>query len=199
LDSARLKQQATFLVELDKLKTIYRNSYLTADASRREDDAEHSWHISLMAIILREHCPFVIDINRVIYLLLIHDIVEIDAGDISVFHNTNPQNKLEKEQNAAERIFSLLPDDQKQPMLNAWHEFEAGVTSESRYANIMDRMEPLLQNYYTQGKRWQKDQITYDQVMQVNRKIGDVSPQLWEYAQQLINDSLTKGYLQKSY
>lgn len=199
MDNERLQRQCAFLVELDRLKTIYRNSFLTTDVSRREDDAEHSWHITLMAIVLREYCPLEIDINRVIYLLLVHDVVEIDAGDISVFHNLNPQNKLEKEQKAAERIFSLLPGDQKQTMLAAWQEFEDGITQESRYAKIMDRMEPLLQNYYTQGKRWQKDRITYAQVMKINLKIGDISPQLWQYAQQLINESLAKGYLKKSY
>jgi putative hydrolase of HD superfamily len=199
LENKRLLQQSAFLLELDKLKTIFRRSFLASAPSRCENDAEHSWYISIMAIVLQEYCASEINVSRVIGMLLVHDVVEIDAGDISVFHNPNPEAKFEKEEKATHRLFGMLPEDQYLQLLKLWHEFEDGVTPESRYARIMDRMEPLLQNYYTQGKRWQEDKITLDQVINVNRIIEDVSPQLWEYAQLLISDSLARGYLKKSY
>jgi putative hydrolase of HD superfamily len=196
--SDRIQQQIAFIMELDKLKTIYRRAYLAADASRREDDAEHSWHVAIMANILQEYSPAFIDINRVIRILLIHDIVEIDAGDVSIYHRTNPQEIAEKEHQAAVRIFGLLPVDQRAKMMDLWNEFEASQTPESRFAKAMDRLIPLLHNYYTQGKRWKEDGITYEQVMEINRKIEETSPELWTYAKSLIEDSLAKGFLKKS-
>lgn len=199
MSSDRLQQQIAFLMELDKLKTVYRRSYLAADPSRQENDAEHMWHISVMALVLQEYCPPETNINRVIRLLLMHDVVEIDAGDVSVYLRQNNLDLVEKEKQAARRIFGLLPADQAQEMLGAWTEFEDAKTAEARFARAVDRIMPILLNYYTQGKTWQDVRATYDQVIAVNRKIGDVSPQLWEFTKQIIDDSLEKGYLLKRY
>jgi putative hydrolase of HD superfamily len=199
LETDRIQQQISFLVELDKLKTIYRRSYLAADPARKENDAEHMWHISVMALVLQEYCPVEIDINRVIRLLLVHDVVEIDAGDVSVYLRQNNQDLVEKEKKAAQRIFGLLPSNQGQELLAAWAEFEAAKTPESRYSQAIDRLMPLILNYHTQGRTWQDVGATYEQVIGINQKIGDVSPQLWEYAKKIIDDSLAKGYLKKSY
>jgi len=193
----RLQKQIDFIVELDKLKTIYRRAYLAADNSRRENDAEHSWHISTMAEILKEYCPEEIDVNRVIRMLLIHDVVEIDAGDVGIYQRANPQAITEKEHKAAQRIFGLLPADQGDEMMSTWLEFDSGQTPESRFAKAMDRLMPLLHNYYTQGKRWKEDGITYEQVMNINRNIEEYTPQLWIYAKSLIEASLSKGYLKR--
>ena len=200
MKKTRIQKQIDFLVELDKLKTVFRRSYLAADPSRRENDAEHMWHISLMALVLREYCPLEIDINRVMHLLLVHDVVEIDAGDVSVYLRQNDRELKEKEASAARRIFGLLPAGQSSEILAVWNEFEAGQTPEARYARAIDRLMPLVLNYYTRGKTWQDVGVTYEQVIAVNRKIiEEVSPQLWNYAKGIIDDSLAKGYLGKSY
>lgn len=193
----RLRQQIEFLVEIDKLKTVLRRSYLSADPDRHENSAEHSWHVMVMAAVLQEHCPASIDINRVFKMLLIHDIVEIDAGDISVYKRQNSKAIAEKEKNAAGRIFGLLPPDQRQGFLELWNEFEARSTADARFARAVDRLEPLIQNYYTQGKTWRLDGITYDKVISINQKIVASSPVLWEFASSLIEDSVKKGYLKK--
>lgn len=198
MTESRLNQQINFLVELDKLKTVYRKAYLIASPNRRENSAEHSWHISVLAMVLQEYAPAGIDINRVMRMLLVHDIVEIDAGDIGVYERQGSTEMVaQKEKQAAERIFGLLPEDQKQEVLSIWNEFEAGVTPESRYARAVDRLIPLLHNYYTQGKRWKEDGITFEQVYSVNKIIANSSPSLWEFTQALINDSVAKGYLKK--
>jgi putative hydrolase of HD superfamily len=193
----RLRKQIEFLVEIDKLKNVLRRSYLSADPTRRENSVEHSWHIMVMATILQEHCPDSIDINRVIKMLLIHDIVEIDAGDVSVYKRQNSTAIAAKEKSAADRIFGLLPDDQCQGFLELWNEFEARSTADARFARAVDRLEPLIQNYYTQGKTWRLDGITYDKVIAINQKIVGSSPSLWKFASSLIEDSVEKGYLKK--
>ncbi|HEX7474844.1 MAG TPA: HD domain-containing protein [Dehalococcoidales bacterium] len=193
----RFRQQIEFLVEIDKLKNVIRRSYLSADPDRRENSAEHSWHVMVMATILKEYCQDSIDIDRVLKMLLIHDIVEIDAGDVSVYKRQNPTAIAEKEKNAAGRIFGLLPPDQRQEFLELWNEFEARSTADARFARSVDRLEPLIQNYYTQGKTWRLDSITYEKVVEINQKIVASSPTLWEFASSLIEDSVKKGYLIK--
>jgi putative hydrolase of HD superfamily len=193
----RIRRQIDFLAEIDKLKTVFRKSYLIADPQRRENSAEHSWHISVMALVLQEYCPSEIDLLRVLKMLLVHDIVEVDAGDSGIYDQKAALDKAERENRAAERLFGLLPVDQKIELTELWNEFEEKETSEAKFAGALDRLEPLIHNYYTQGKRWKEDGITYDQVYSVNRKIGESSPALWEYAQFLINDSVEKGYLRK--
>jgi putative hydrolase of HD superfamily len=199
LNDVRMQKQIDFLVELDKLKTIYRRSYLSADSSRKENDAEHMWHISIMAILLKEHCPAQVDVNRVIRLLLVHDVVEVDAGDISVYLRKDDQELRAREHKAARRIFGLLPADQGQELLEAWYEFDNAKTSEALYARAVDRLMPLVLNFYTQGKTWQDVGVSYEQVISTNQRIIEpVSPELWAYAKSMIEECLAKGYLKKS-
>jgi putative hydrolases of HD superfamily len=193
----RLTRQLDFLVEIDKLKTVYRRAYLAADPDRRENSAEHSWHATMLAMVLSEYSRTHIEVSRVIEMLMVHDIVEIDAGDTPIYDKQGESIKEAREQKAAARIFSLLPPDQHQDLMDLWKEFETGTTPEAKFARALDRIMPLLHNYNTQGKRWQEDGITYDQVYSVNKVINESSARLWEYALSLINDSVEKGYLKK--
>jgi len=192
----RLTRQVDFLVEIDKLKTVLRRAYI-ADASRRENSAEHSWHIAMMAMILAEYCHQDVDLFSVIKMLLIHDIVEIDAGDTGIYDHVAALDKNERETLAAERVFSLLPPDQAKELRKIWDEFEQGASSEARFARAMDRLIPLIHNYYTQGKRWKEDGITHAQVLTANQTIREGSQELWEFAFSLIDESVSRGYLLK--
>ncbi len=193
----RLTRQLDFLVEIDKLKTVYRRTYLAADPDRRENSAEHSWHATLLAMVLSEYSRVHIEVPRVIEMLLVHDIVEIDTGNKGICEKQDDSEKQAREQKAAERIFSLLPPDQHQDLMDLWKEFEAGTTAEAKFAQTLDRIIPLIHNYYTQGKRWKEDGMTFDQVYSDNKIINESSARLWEYVLSLINDSLEKGYLKK--
>lgn len=190
----RLSSQISFIIELDKLKTIHRQTWLI-DATRRENSAEHSWHIAMMALILQEHSKEPVDLQKVVKMLLIHDIVEIDAGDVLVYDTAGQQQKAEREQQAAARIFGLLPDDQTETIRQLWQEFEAGTTAEARFAAALDRLMPLLHNYLTEGRAWQQHGITAQQVLTRNAHIAEGSPQLWEYAKEIVQQSVQKGYL----
>jgi len=189
----RIRQQVDFIVEIDKLKEIVRRTYLM-DGSRREDDAEHSWHIAMMALVLSEYANASCDMLRVVKMLLIHDIVEIDAGDAFIYDDKANEGKGERERMAAIRIFNILPEDQAEVYLDLWREFEERKTPESLFANSVDRLEPILQNYYTKGKTWQAHGIKPSQVLEKNRRIADGSAVLWEYAQGIIRESEEKGY-----
>jgi putative hydrolases of HD superfamily len=146
---------------------------------------------------LAEYSRMHIQVSHVIKMLMVHDIVEIDAGDISIYDKQSNLEKEAREQKAAARIFSLLPPDQHQDLMDLWKEFETGSTDEAKFARAIDRMIPLIHNYKTQGKRWKEDGITYDQVYSANQVINESSARLWEYALSLINDSVVKGYLKK--
>jgi putative hydrolase of HD superfamily len=191
----RLNKQIEFLVEIDKLKTVFRRAYLAADPGRRENTAEHSWHVAVMALILQETSADDIDVSRVIRLLLVHDIVEIDAGDTGIYDKKASLDKAEREKRAAERIFALLPKDQCREIGELWKEFEVGTSAEAKFGRAVDRLIPLIHSYQTGGKRWKEDGITYEQVCTVNRTIKESSPRLWQLAQSLIEDSVAKGYL----
>jgi len=193
----RLTRQIDFLVEIDKLKTVFRRAYI-ADASRRENSAEHSWHIAMMAMILAEYCQQDVDLFRVIKMLLIHDIVEIDAGDTGIYDDVAALDKAERETLAAVRVFSLLPQEQAEDLRKIWDEFEQGASPEARFARAMDRLIPLIHNYYTRGKRWKEDGITHAQVLAVNQTIREGSQELWEFALSLIDESVSRGYLPKA-
>lgn len=192
----KLSRQMDFLIEIDKLKTVLRRAYIT-DASRRENSAEHSWHVAMMAMILAEHGNEDIDLHRVIKMLLIHDIPEIDAGDTSVYARVSEPGIAGREILGADRIFSLLPADQAQELREIWSEFEQGKTVESKFARALDRLIPLMHNYCTQGKRWKEDGITYEQVLAINQPIREGSQELWEYALSIIDQCVAKGYLLK--
>ena len=193
----RLKKQISFITEIDKLKNIYRQTYLIHD-DRHENDAEHSWHIALMAFILSEYAEErELDILRVVKMLLIHDIVEIDAGDTFIYDTEGNKDKQEREQKAAQRIFYLLPDDQAKELHELWEEFERQESQESKFAASLDRLQPLLYNYLTQGKSWKEHKIHSRQVKQRNEHMNNGSSILWNYAKKLIHNAVTRGYLQK--
>jgi putative hydrolase of HD superfamily len=192
-----LEKQLIFLLEIDKLKLILRRSKLF-DNSRYENDAEHSWHISMMAIVLSEYANEAIDTLKVLKMLLIHDLVEIDAGD-SFLYGENIDEKFKNEELAAKRIFGMLPDDQSKEFIVLWEEFENNHTAEAKFAVALDRLEPIMQNYYTQGHAWKKHRIPPEKVIDVNKKIENGSKVLWEYAFNLINESIKKGYFNENY
>lgn len=194
LDS-RLERQLAFLIEIDKVKSIYRKSRLF-DASRFENDAEHSWTIAIMAVLLREYANFEVDIEKVVLMLLIHDIVEIDAGDTFLYAADRDAAAL-KEEKAAERIFGLLESDQKNRFFELWKEFEEKKTNEAQFAAVFDRLEPLLQNYLTEGSTWKANSVTYDMVLAKNRHIQKGSQRLWAFTEALLEKAVEKGYLPK--
>jgi putative hydrolase of HD superfamily len=191
----RLASQLQFLIELDKLKHVLRRSYL-ADGSRRENSAEHSWHVALLALVLAEHAPRPLGTMRVVAMMLVHDIVEIDAGDTFVYDLAGQAQKAEREQAAATRLFGLLPPDQAARLRALWDEFEAGVTSEAKFAAGIDRLMPLLHNYLAEGRTWREHGVTRDQVLAANRHMAAGAPALWAFAERLIDDAAAKGYLQ---
>lgn len=190
----RLRKQLRFMLEVDKLKTILRRNHTTD--MRRENTAEHCWHITLFALILAEHSNVPIDIMKVLTMLLIHDIVEIDAGDTFVYDTKGFEDKAEREQKAAERIFGILPDDQHLELKKLWNEFEERKTPEARFAAALDRLNPMILNFYSDGKTWKEHSISANQAVNHNKHMAEGSIELWEFAQQLIQSSVENGYLQ---
>lgn len=194
-NDSRLAQQIEFIVEIDQLKRVLRRTYLI-DTSRRENDAEHSWHLGLMAILLVEHAASPqLDLLRVLKMVLVHDLVEIDAGDTFAYDDVGAMDKAAREAAAAARIFGLLPADQAAELRALWDEFEARQTPEAKYAAALDRFQPMLHNYRTQGKAWQEHGITADQVLARNRHMAEGAPALWDYARRFVADAVAKGYL----
>ena len=192
---SRLEKQIRFILEIDKLKQIFRQTYLL-DQTRRENDAEHSWHLSILALFLNEHSNVPINTSRVVEMTLIHDIVEIDAGDTFAYDIEHAKTQMEREQKAAARIFSILPNDQKDYLRSLWDEFEAGKTPESKFARAIDRVQPLLHNCYTEGRAWKANGVKLSQVLDRNRHIEDGSKDLWTFMKSLIFEAAEKGYLE---
>jgi putative hydrolase of HD superfamily len=194
--SENLIRQIEFIKEIDKVKYIQRKTKLL-NSDRNENDAEHSWHLAVMAIILAEHANEPVDILKVVKMLLIHDIVEIDAGDIFIYDTINNHINTEAERIAANRIFGLLPEKQSKELIEIWEEFEAGETNEAKFARSMDRLEPLLQNTSNNGGTWKEFDVRYDKVYEKKKVIKDGSAVIWEFAENLINESVEKGILKK--
>jgi putative hydrolase of HD superfamily len=195
MDHDRLARQMQFVVEVDKLKRVFRQTWLL-DQSRRENDAEHSWHLALMVVVLAEYAASEeIDLLRVLKMVLVHDLVEIDAGDTFVYDDQRSQDKADRERRAADRIFAILAPDQATELRGLWEEFEARRTPESRFAAALDRLQPLLHNYYTQGRAWQTHGITSEQVVAQNRHMIEGAPELWKYAENLITSAVEEGFL----
>jgi len=198
LPENRLTKQVEFIVELDKLKGILRRTH-KINESAYENDAEHSWHLATMALILQEHSDEAIDLTRVLKMVLIHDVVEIDAGDTFAYDDDAAHRKKEiREEQAAQRIFGLLPKRQGCHLYELWREFEARETPEARFAAAMDRFQPLLHNYLTHGAAWKDHEITAEQVLERNRPIAEGSKHLWDYVLQIVRDSVHRGYLRDS-
>lgn len=193
--SDRLAAQMRFLTELDKLKSVGRQTWLL-DGSRLENDAEHSWHVATMAVVLGEYAAEPeVDMARVLRMLLVHDLVEIDAGDTYLYDEDAMADKADREGAAADRIFALLPGEQGRELRALWEEYEAGETPEARFATSLDRLQPLLHNVLTEGRAWRHHGIHADQVLERVCTIADGSPALWAYAQSLIEHAVERGYL----
>lgn len=191
-----LKQQLDFILELDKLKAVYRQALVKVDNNRRENSAEHSWHISLLAQTLHQYAEEPVDISRVTCMLLIHDIVEIDAGDMFAFAEQHELDGQEdKELQAADRIFGLLPEVQFQSMKQLWLEFEQAETSDARFAKAMDRILPLLQNMQNEGGSWARHNVKKSQVINRNKYLDGLAPKLWAYASEQIDIAVQNGWL----
>jgi putative hydrolases of HD superfamily len=191
----RLQQQIEFMLEIDKLKRILRRTILT-DRSREENSAEHSWHIAMAVFLFSEYARNQnIDWYRVIKMLLVHDLVEIDAGDTYCYDHQSRKDQAQREQKAAERIFNILPLDQSRSFRELWDEFENRKTPESKYANALDRFQPFLQNYATKGQIWRKNNITRRQVKDRMQPMFDGAPLLWNLVELLIDDAVQKKYL----
>lgn len=195
MDSERLERQIRFAVEIDKLKSVERRTWLV-DRSRREDAAGHSWHLAAMCMLLAEYATEQLDFCRAVQMALVHDLVEIDAGDTYVYDTEAAADKPERERRAADRLFSLLPPDQAQQWRSLWEEFEGRQTPEARFVAAVDRLQPILNNYYTGGAAWQEHQIRIDQVLERNRPFAEAVPALWELIQRLLQDAVRQGMLQ---
>ena len=193
---ARLAQQLAFIREIDKLKRVSRRTLLL-DGSRFENDAEHSWHLAVMAVLLKEYANVpAMDLARVIKMVLIHDIVEIDAGDTYCYDEKGNVDKLAREKLAATRIFGLLPAEQQAEFHALWEEFEKRLTPEAQFAAALDRVQPLMHNYFTQGVVWRDHGVTRSKVLDRNRHVQDGSRPLWQFAEALIQDAVERGYLE---
>lgn len=194
LTTSRLQQQIQFILELDRLKGILRQTLLT-DGSRRENSAEHSWHLALMVLTLAEYAPEGVDIRRAMQQVLIHDIVEIDAGDTFCYDTAGNASKAERELQAATRIFGLLPLDIATELRSLWDEFEAQSTPTARFAAALDRIQPMLHNQQTQGGTWKQHGITKAQVLKRMQPVEYGAPALWDYVLGVIEDCVAAGYL----
>lgn len=196
MNSNILLKQIAFIKEIDKLKYIQRRTKLF-NSDRCENDAEHSWHLAMMAIVLAEHSDKEIDVLKVVKMVLIHDIVEIDAGDTFIYDSQKNHTNTDEELRAAKRIFGLLPTSQAEEFIVIWEEFEEGKTDEAKFAKAMDRFEPLLQNTSNNGGTWTEFDVPYQKVYDKKRIIKDGSTTIWNYAENLINESVEKGVLRK--
>ncbi|MGH7501920.1 MAG: HD domain-containing protein [Longimicrobiales bacterium] len=188
----RFAQQIRFIVEIDKLKRVLRRTLLT-DKSRRENSAEHSWHIALMAPILAEYAAEDVDILRVVKMLLVHDLVEIDAGDTFAYDAAGNADKVERESAAARRVFGLLPEEQASEFRQLWNEFEEGTSPEARFALALDRFQPLLQNVHADGGTWRSYGVTREQVLDRMTPVRNLSVFLWDYVVEAIDTVWIKG------
>ena len=190
----RLEKQIQFIVEADKVKNIFRQTYL-ADGRRKENDAEHSWHLALMAVLLKEHMNEDADVARVMVMVLIHDLVEIDAGDTYAYDEKGAQTKREREVKAAERIFGILPEDQGRYFRELWEEFEAYETPEAKFAHLLDNFQPILLNDASGGKSWVEHGVHKSQPMKRNERIPGTSDIIWEKMQEIFEKHVENGNL----
>ncbi len=192
-NKSRLRKQFDFIEEIDKEKLIGRQTYIS-DGIRKENDAEHAWHMAIMTVLLSEYANETIDVLRTMTMLLIHDIVEIDAGDTYAYDEEGKKTQRKREEAAAERIFGLLPDDQKEKFMSIWEEFEEGVTPEAKFAHTMDHIQPLMLNAKTDGKSWVEHGVALSSILRRNENTKEGSKELWEYAKNnFIRPNVEKG------
>ena len=191
----RLAAQVGFLVEVDRLKSVLRRGYV-ADGSRLENTAEHSWTLALMALVLAEHAAEPVDVATVVRMVVIHDIVEVDAGDTYIYDQAGRADKVEREERAADRLFGLLPPDQGAEMRALWDEFEAGASPEARFARSLDRFAGFLLNHASGGRSWREHGVRADMVLGVNQVIDAGAPSLWGELQRRLADAQTRGWIE---
>src|SRR5687768_14712489 len=190
----RLAAQIHFILEIDKLKTVLRRTSIL-EGSRRENSAEHAWHLAMMALLLAEYGPPGLDLTRVLKMVLVHDLVEIDAGDTFCYDQTGIVDQNERECRAADRLFALLPPDLGIELRTLWEEFDSRATPDARFAAALDRLQPVLLNYTSGGGTWREHSVTRDQIVARNQPMGDGAPELWEYARSLIEDAAARGMI----
>jgi putative hydrolase of HD superfamily len=190
----RLAKQMEFILEIDKAKNIFRQTYLT-DGNRKENDAEHSWHLAIMAFVLAEYFEEEIDVLKVMKMVLMHDIVEIDAGDTYCYDDIANLDKAEREQKSAQRIYGILPEEQGKEYLELWEEFEEGKTKEANFAAILDRLHPVMLNLASDGKAWLEHNVDKSQVLKRNERALNGPKEIAEYFLGIIEEALKKGYL----
>jgi putative hydrolase of HD superfamily len=188
----RLLQQIEFIKEIDKVKYIKRKTRLLG-SDRHENNAEHSWHLAVMALILAEHANEQVDLLKVLKMVLIHDLVEIDTGDIFLFDTAKNHDNSDEERAAARRIFGMLPENQAQEMIQIWEEFEAGESREAKFAKALDRFEPVLQNTANNGGTWAEFKLAFETVYQKLKGIANGSKKIWAYSEELLDESRAKG------
>lgn len=193
----RLEQQLQFIVEIDKVKNIFRQTYL-ADAERKENDAEHSWHIALMAYLLQEYADEPVDVMKVMIMVLIHDLVEIDAGDTYAYDAAGAETKRMREEAAADRIFGILPEDQGTYFRSLWEEFEAYESADAKYAHLLDNFQPLLLNDASGGKSWIEHEVRKSQIYKRNEKIGETSAEVWKCMQGIVDKHIELGHVKNA-
>ena len=194
MDMERLQKQMDFIVEVDKVKQIIRQTYLS-DASRKEDDAEHSWHLALMAVLLSEYSNEEVDLKKVVPMVLIHDLVEIDAGDTYAYDEAGAQTKVERETKAADRIFGMLPEDQGRWFRDLWDEFEAYESADAKFAHVLDNCQPLLLNDASNGRSWAEHGVRKSQIYKRNEDTSEGSREIWKYMQKLIDKHVELGHV----
>ncbi len=190
----RIKKQLDFMLELDKMKNLYRQTYVLHE-DRKENDAEHSWHLAILAMLLSEYAAQPVDVLHVMKMVLIHDVVEIDAGDTYCYDAEGYKSKADREEKAAQRIFGLLPDDQREEFYTLWREFEDSETSDARFAAMLDRLQPIMLNYTKGGRSWQEHGIHKEQVLARNLPYLSESEQLADVIRSVIDDAAEKGWL----
>lgn len=188
----RIEKQISFIVEIDKVKNIFRQTLL-ADGNRKENDAEHSWHIALMAILLKEYAEEEVDVLKVMTMVLLHDLVEIDAGDTYAYDTVAAASKREREVKAAERIFGMLPEDQGSYFRALWDEFEEYETADAKYAHLLDNFQPLLLNDASGGISWREHGVKKSQIYKRNERIEETSETIWKKIQELVDKNIALG------
>lgn len=188
----RLEQQIQFLLELDKQKEIERQTYL-ADGSRREGDAEHAWHLAVMAFLLADYANEEIDVLKTIKMVLLHDVIEIDAGDTYAYDTEKQKTKRAREEKAADRLYGMLPEEQKREYRALWEEFEAMETPEAKFANTLDKVQPVLLNHASGGRSWREHDVKKTQILGRNERTGEGSEILWEYIRKIIDENIKNG------
>ena len=190
----RMKQQIAFLMEIDKVKNIFRQTYL-ADGKRKENDAEHSWHLAIAAFLLKEYVAEDVDVMKVMIMVLIHDLVEIDAGDTYAYDAEGAKTKRAREVAAADRIFGMLPEDQGGYFRELWDEFEAYESDDAKFAHLLDNFQPLLLNHESNGKSWTEHHVKKSQIYKRNEKIKETSPEVWESIKQIVEEHIALGHV----